>query len=101
MNHTKFKKENPQYVEGKPCVYVGYTGKDIKQRIKEHRLDLMNKKGTFKLSDQNGFVKNYYLYPAKRSFGNKEFYDTINEAEDVEKATAEKLKKRGYGVWSN
>mgnify|MGYP002847698372 FL=1 len=101
MNHAKFKKANPQYIEGKPCVYVGYTGKTLEQRIKEHREDLMNKKGTFTLSDKNGFVKKYYLYAAKRSFGNKEFYNNINEAENAEKATAEKLRKKGYGVWSN
>ena len=101
MNHSRFKKANPEYIEGKPCVYVGYTSKTVKQRIKEHRLNLMNKKGTFTLSDKNGFVKDYYLYAAKRSFGNKEFYNNINEAENAEKATAEKLRERGYGVWSN
>ena len=30
-----------------------------------------------------------------------EFYNNVNEAENAEKATAEKLRKRGYGVWSN
>jgi hypothetical protein len=33
----KFRNENPNYVEGKPVVYVGSTGKLIEERVEDHR----------------------------------------------------------------
>ncbi len=32
----KFREMNPDYVEGQPCVYVGMTGKKIRERFGEH-----------------------------------------------------------------
>ena len=33
----KFRKANPDYVPGKPCVYVGMTGLDPDQRFDNHK----------------------------------------------------------------
>jgi len=41
------------------------------------------------------------LWVSKKTFGNKEFYNTKEEAKKAEKRTAEKLRKRGSAVWSN
>lgn len=36
LQKRKFRERNPQYIEGKPCVYVGSTGKPVEQRFQEH-----------------------------------------------------------------
>jgi hypothetical protein len=33
----KFKKANPGYITGKPCVYVGMTGLDPDMRFDKHK----------------------------------------------------------------
>ena len=32
LKHKKFKEANPNYIPGKPCVYVGYTSKTPEDR---------------------------------------------------------------------
>ena len=42
----KFRKANPDYIEGMPCYYVGYTSKkDLKERALQHKNAARNKKG--------------------------------------------------------
>ena len=36
MNIKNFKDKNPDYVEGKPCVYVGQSVHEPKVRLKQH-----------------------------------------------------------------
>ena len=36
-NVKKFRDKNPDYIEGKPCVYVGYTEKTPEERFSEHK----------------------------------------------------------------
>jgi len=95
-----FRDANPAYKNGKPCYYVGYTSKSVKERVEQHRYNLKNKKG-ISIGDKKHFVQDYYLWTSKKTFGNKEFYNTIEEAKKAEKKTAEKLRKRGSAVWSN
>ena len=33
----KFREANPDYQEGKPCVYVGMTGKTPTERFEQHK----------------------------------------------------------------
>lgn len=37
LYESKFKKANPEYVTGKPCVYVGMTGLDPDTRFDQHK----------------------------------------------------------------
>jgi predicted GIY-YIG superfamily endonuclease len=37
LHEGKFKKRNPAYVAGKPCVYVGMTGLDPDVRFDKHK----------------------------------------------------------------
>ena len=39
---AKFKKCNPNYVSGKPCVYVGMTGLDIDLRFDKHKAGIQS-----------------------------------------------------------
>ena len=41
----KFREENPNYIDGKPCVYVGYTSKSPEERFEQHITCAKNKKG--------------------------------------------------------
>lgn len=40
LYETKFVEENPDYIPNKPCVYVGLTGIDPKERFKKHKAKL-------------------------------------------------------------
>jgi len=83
-----FKKKNPYYVEGQPCVYVGMTGRTPTERFAVHKSD--SPKGSRKV----------------RRFGIKllpELYEHLNpmswdEVNEKEKGLAEELRGRGYGV---
>ena len=37
MNDKRFREANPHYVEGKPCVYVGMTGRTPDERFGQHK----------------------------------------------------------------
>lgn len=37
LKESKFVKGNPDYIEGKPCVYVGMTGLDPDLRFDKHK----------------------------------------------------------------
>lgn len=83
-----FKKNNPDYKEGQPCVYVGMTGRTPTERFAVHKSD--SPKGSRKV----------------RRFGIKllpELYEHLNpmtwdEAIKTEKELADTLRSKGYGV---
>ena len=84
----KFRKCNPDYVTGKPCVYVGMTGLDPDLRFDKHKA---------------GIQSNRYV----REFGLRllpELYEVYNPmpydgARDMEVELAIGLREAGYGVW--
>jgi hypothetical protein len=84
----RFKKANPDYVTGKPCVYVGMTGLDPDVRFDKHKA---------------GFQSNRYV----QEFGLRllpELYEVYNPmpydgARDMEVELAIGLREAGYGVW--
>lgn len=87
----KFRKENPGYIFGKRCFYVGQSARAPLLRFKQH---------------QEGYKSNTYA----RRFGIKlvpEFYEKYNpiptrkDAEELESYVALKLRNAGYGVWYN
>jgi hypothetical protein len=87
-NSGKFRRCNPEYVMGKPFVYVGMTGLDPDTRFDKHKAGIQ----------ANSFVTDYgvRLLPALYEKYNPMPYQAAKEME-VELAIA--LQARGFGVW--
>ncbi|MFZ5621955.1 MAG: hypothetical protein ACOY5W_13120 [Pseudomonadota bacterium] len=85
---AKFKKANPDYDYGKPCVYVGMTGLDPDIRFDKHKAGIQS----------NRFVREYglRLMPELYEVYNPMPYEGAREME-VELAIG--LREAGYGVW--
>ncbi len=84
----RFKRCNPGYVTGKPCVYVGMTGLDPDVRFDKHKAGIQS----------NRYVKEYGLHLLS------DLYDAYNpmsydEACDKEVALGIDLREAGFGVW--
>ena len=88
LDETRFRKANPDYVDGKPCVYVGMTGLDPDLRFDKHKAGIQS----------NRFVFTYgtRLMPELYDVYNPMPYTAACEME-VELAIA--LREAGYGVW--
>jgi len=84
----RFKKANPGYVTGKPCVYVGMTGLDPDVRFDKHKAGIQS----------NRFVKEFglRLLPELYELYNPLSYD---HARDLEVELAIDFREAGYGVW--
>jgi len=84
----KFKKCNPDYVTGKPCVYVGMTGLDPDTRFDKHKAGIQS----------NRYVKDYglHLLPDLYEGFNPLGYD---EACAMEVEIGVDLRSAGFGVW--
>jgi hypothetical protein len=85
---ARFKKSNPDYVRGKPCVYVGMTGLSPDLRFDKHKAGIQ----------ANKFVQEYGLRLMP------ELYDTYNPmpyrgAAEMEVELAIALREAGFGVW--
>lgn len=84
----RFRKRNPDYARGKPCVYVGMTGLDPDVRLDKHKAGIQS----------NRFVQRYGLrllpdlYEALNPMG----YD---DAVDKEIEIGIDLRSAGFGVW--
>ena len=91
LNIKKFINKNPDYMEGKPCVYVGQSVHKPKVRFKQH-LDGYK---------ANRYAKKFGNFLRKKNIGTKNPYLSRKAVEKAEAETAERLRKRGYGVWSN
>ena len=84
----RFKKANPDYVAGKPCVYVGMTGLDPDVRFDKHKAGIQ----------ANRYVQQYGLRLLPK------FYEAYNpmsydEARDMEVELAIDFREAGFGVW--
>tara|TARA_X000000368_G_C22950400_1_gene676359 strand:- start:364 stop:726 length:363 start_codon:yes stop_codon:yes gene_type:complete len=90
-----FRKENPDYIEGKPCVYVGYSSKTPEERFRQHINGARNKRGPLfsRKAKKYGLRLKPRLYRSHNPMENKE------EAMAMEVKKARRLRKRGYGVW--
>lgn len=88
LYEAKFKKRNPDYITGKPCVYVGMTGLDPDVRFDKHKASIQS----------NKYVKQYglRLWPDLYEAYNPMGYDT---AVDMEIELGISLREAGFGVW--
>jgi len=86
----RFKEANPDRRLDKPCVYVGMTGRAPEERLEQHRRG-------FKASS---LVKRFGLSLIPRLYlrWNPMTYE---QAKKKEVELAQRLRKRGYGVWQN
>ena len=89
LNNKKFLERNPNYVEGKPCVYVGQSARPPEERYAQHR-------GGYKA---NRFARDFGRYLQPRLFEGINPLSSREEAEAEEEALALRLQKRGYAVW--
>ncbi len=88
LYEAKFKKCNPNYITGKPCVYVGMTGLDPDVRFDKHKAGIQS----------NRYVKQYglRLLPDLYEGFNPLSYD---EAVKLEIEIGIDLRSAGFGVW--
>jgi len=87
-NEHRFRKANPEYVLGKPFVYVGMTGLDPDIRFDKHKAGIQS----------NRFVQDYGLRLLPR------LYEAFNPmpyegAREMEVELAIGLREAGFGVW--
>jgi hypothetical protein len=88
LYEPRFRKANPGYMVGKPCVYVGMTGLDPDVRFDKHKAGIQS----------NRFVRDYgvRLRPDLYEVFNPMPYDA---ARDMEVELGIGLREKGYGVW--
>jgi len=88
LYEPRFRRSNPDYVTGKPCVYVGMTGLNPDLRFDKHKAGIQ----------ANKFAQQYglRLLPALYAIYNPMPYQGAREME-VELAIG--LREAGYGVW--
>jgi len=84
----RFRKANPDYAAGSPCVYVGMTGLDPDVRFDKHKAGMQS----------NRFVQEFglRLLPDLYEIYNPMPYDA---ARTMEVELAIDLRESGYGVW--
>lgn len=90
LEKKKFKKANPDYIEGSPCVYVGMTSKSPEERFKQHIEGYRASK----------IVKQYGARLKPRQYVSHNPM-TRDEASEMEIEKARRLRKKGWGVWYN
>ena len=88
LREPKFRKSNPDYVDGKLCIYVGMTGLNPDLRFDKHKAGIQ----------ANRFVTQYGLRLRP------EFYEAYNpttydEARTLEVELAIDFRESGFGVW--
>jgi hypothetical protein len=88
LYEARFRKANPGYVMGKPCIYVGMTGLDPDVRFDKHKAGIQS----------NRFVKAFglHLLPELYEQYNPLSYD---HARELEVELAIDFREAGYGVW--
>jgi hypothetical protein len=85
---SKFKRCNPAYQDGKPCVYVGMTGLDPDVRFDKHKAGIQ----------ANSYVLKYglRLLPDLYEGFNPMAYE---KAREMEVEIGIDLREAGFGVW--
>ena len=97
LKDKKFREANPDYKEGKPCVYVGSSAKTPEKRFEEHITGARNERGKLynKYANEHGERLKPRLYRSHNPMSSRK------KAEKMEEEKARRLRKRGYAVWQN
>lgn len=90
LTKKRFMKANPDYVDGKRCFYVGMTSHAPEKRFEQHKAGIKS----------NSYARRFGLKLRPRHYAvhNPMTYD---DAVEMEKEKARRLRKRGYAVWQN
>jgi hypothetical protein len=85
----KFAEANPGHDSSKECLYVGMTGLTPEQRFENHKTGIKSGRG---------YVRHYgiQLRPDLYEHLNPMTYETALE---MESTLADRLRRKGYGVW--
>ena len=88
LQETRFRRCNPNYLDGKPCVYVGMTGLDPDLRFDKHKAGIQS----------NAYVMKYglRLLPDLYEGFNPMDYEA---AQLMEVNIGIDLRSAGFGVW--
>jgi hypothetical protein len=89
LSRKKFLKSNPEYQDGKPCVYVGMTGLDPDTRFDKHKAGVK----------ANTFVRDYGDRLMPELIEDLKQPMTYDDAKYLEVDVAVRLRESGYGVW--
>jgi hypothetical protein len=89
LTDAAFLRRNPDRRDDKPCVYVGSTYLSPEERFQQHLAGV----------HKNRYAFRYGVRLRPRLYRGHQDYATRPEAEAAEKRLAERLRKRGYGVW--
>jgi predicted GIY-YIG superfamily endonuclease len=84
----RFRKSNPQYIDGKPCVYVGMTGLDPDVRFDKHKAGIQ----------ANSYAQNYglrLLPDLYEAFNPMDYQEAVDKEIDI----GIDLRSAGFGVW--
>ena len=85
-----FQAKNPNRRMDKPCFYVGSTAHTPEKRYEQHCQ-------AGRLS--NRFVRKYHLCLDLKRTSRHGTFDDRGKAEKTEKAYAEQLRAKGFGIW--
>lgn len=90
LKEKRFIAANPDYVKGAHCYYVGASSRDPYTRFLQHKRGHKASK----------WVKKYGRYVAPKKCRQLRAVEEGDRAK-AERAHAERLRKKGYGVWWN
>ena len=91
QKEKKFREANPQYKEDKPCVYVGQSFVEPKERFQQHKSGYKS----------NKYARKYGLCLKKNRIPHKNPHFTRKAVKKREEEVAKILKKRRWAVWWN
>ena len=89
LTDKRFRAANPDWQDGKPCVYVGSTALTPEERFRQH---LAGYKA-------NRYARAYGVRLRPKLYRSWQHYESRPEAERAEEQRALSLRKRGYAVW--
>ena len=95
--NAKFRSANPQYNGVLECLYVGMTSKTPQERFQQHRSGAYSKKG---VRISSNIVRKYGLY-LRPSLYEHLSPNSREQALQMEKELAMKLRRQRYAVWYN
>jgi len=91
LEKKKVAGKNADRRDDKPCVYVGQTACTPEERLAQHLAGIRSSR----------IVKEFGVRLRPRLYANVGPFETRAESERAETRLAEKLRRRGFAVWSN
>ena len=91
LRNRRFRRANPAYREGKPCVYVGSTATSPEARFESHMSGRRS----------SSWVRRYGKALFPWAYEREPSLPTREEAEARESALAEELRARGWAAWQH